>query len=250
MGRAAALRLAKEARPVAVSDIDAATAEETADLIRSEGGTAIGLQLDVSDQAAVRNAVGEAVDALGPVESLINVAGVFDGMAPLRETTPELWQRVLGINVSGMFFTMHAVAESMVERGSGTIVNTASIASFVAGGGGLAYTTSKAAIAGMTRQVAAELGPHGIRVNAVAPGAVMTNLFGTMPNVLGSDTPGGPLARAATEKLVSADMGRIPLRRPAAPEEIAEIIAFLSSDASGYIVGQVIVADGGAIMTV
>src|SRR3954463_7868379 len=169
MGRATAMRLAKDSRPVAVSDIDAATAEATADMIRSEGGTAIGLQLDVSDQAAVVNAVGEAVAELGPVESLVNVAGVFDGMAPLRETTPELWQRVLGINVGGMFFTMHAVAESMVERGSGTIVNMASIASFVAGGGGLAYTTSKAAIAGMTRQVAAELGPHGIRVNAVAP---------------------------------------------------------------------------------
>jgi 3-oxoacyl-[acyl-carrier protein] reductase len=245
MGRATALALAAEGAPVAALDIDAHAASETAQQIIDAGDKAIAAQVDVSDAQHVTRAIGEVRAELGEIEILVNNAGVFDQNVPCLEATEDTWDRVLAINLKGLFLMTRGVLGEMLARGHGAIVNMASVAGQVALGGGIAYTTSKAGVIGFTKQVACEAADRGVRVNAVAPGLVYTNLFDSSAAVLGPLNPTSPGAQAAREKMSAHALANIPLGRGGEPEEVARAAVFLASDDASYITGTVLLVDGG-----
>jgi 3-oxoacyl-[acyl-carrier protein] reductase len=229
MGAAIARGMAAEGAEVVAVDIDgdavAALAASTAGTIRPE-------PLDVSDPDAVAALVA-AVAARGRIDVLCNNAGILDDYAPAHETSWERWRRTLAVNLDGPFLLSRAVAPVMVEQGAGAIVNTCSIAAYVAGGGGAAYTTSKHALLGLTRQLAFDYGPHGVRVNAVCPGAVATGMTTELR------TPEQANAH------VDAAIAATPAGRWGEPEEIAAVVLFLASDEASFVHGTPVLADGG-----
>ncbi|AXI00929.1 3-oxoacyl-ACP reductase [Sporosarcina sp. PTS2304] len=179
----------------------------------------------------VNEEVLEAVREAGEVDILCNTAGVLDGFAKTLETDEALWDRILETNVKGMFLVTNALLPSMTKRKSGVIVNMASIAGLVAGGGGAAYTASKHAVVGYTKQLSMDYCREGIRVNAIAPGAIETPMNA-------ADFAGdGAMAKWVAEET--------PAGRWAQPEEVAKLTVYLASDASSYIHGTVIPIDGG-----
>lgn len=229
MGAAIARGLAAEGAEVVGVDINgdavAAVAENAVGTIRPE-------TLDVSDPDAVA-ALVETIAARGRIDVLCNNAGILDDYAPAHETSWERWRRILGVNLDGPFLLSRAVAPVMVAQGKGAIVNTCSIAAYVAGGGGAAYTTSKHALLGLTRQLAFDYGPHGVRVNAVCPGAVATGMTTELR------TP--EQANAHVDKAIAAT----PAGRWGEPDEIAAVVLFLASDEASFVHGTPVLADGG-----
>jgi len=190
--------------------------------------------VDVSDGPQVREVVAGIVERHGRVDALFNNAGMLGNPAPFHELRWEDWDRVMAVNLGGMFHLSQAVLPTMLEAGRGAIVNTASIAGLVAGGGSTAYSASKAGVIGMTRAMAYEYGPRGIRVNAIAPGATRTGLAdhvrvnGKHPNEL------------QQHRIETA-----PLRRISDPSEIAEVAVFLASDRASFVTGALWTVDGG-----
>jgi NAD(P)-dependent dehydrogenase (short-subunit alcohol dehydrogenase family) len=247
MGRATAIELASRGASVLVFDRDADAAAETVSLVERAGGRAVAGCGDVACAPDLEQAVATAVARFGALDVMVNFAGIMDGVAPCIETTESLWDRVLEVNLKGTFLGTRAALREMLPRGRGAIVNMSSYAGFMANGGGTAYAASKAAIIGLTRQVAFEAAP--IRVNAVAPGLVWTGIFEKSAAVLGDRMPGTPGVVAAQERLKSSGIARIPLRRGAEPTEIARLAAFLASDAAGYITGQTYQIDGGGSLS-
>jgi NAD(P)-dependent dehydrogenase (short-subunit alcohol dehydrogenase family) len=216
---------AEGARVVAV-DIDLPAAERTA----AELQGARAMQLDVADAGAVRE-LARAIESAGPVDVLCNNAGIFDDYSPAADTAEQLWDRVNDVNVKGPFLLSAAFVGGMVERGGGAIVNTASIASVVAGAGGAAYTASKHALLGLTRQLAFDYGRHGVRVNAICPGAIATGMSER------AQEGGNPHIR----KLVDQS----PAGRWGDPDEIARVAVFLASEDSTFMHGAPVLVDGG-----
>jgi 3-oxoacyl-[acyl-carrier protein] reductase len=249
MGRAIALELAARETAVLIVDYDGERATETKKLIEKEGGRAEALTGDVSEPAVAAEAVQTALRVFGSVDVLVNNAGVFDTNAPCVETSDNLWAKVIGVNVTGTFMFIRAAVPAMANSG-GAIVNMSSVAGYIAGGGGTAYAASKAAIIGLTRQVAVEVAPMNIRVNAVAPGLIYSDFFASSAQILGSDTPSGPLTRHAHEQMLGAGPDQIPLGRGGTPEDVATVVAFLAGPAAAYVTGQTLVIDGGAISTI
>jgi NAD(P)-dependent dehydrogenase (short-subunit alcohol dehydrogenase family) len=241
IGRAIASEFAREGARVAVVDLDASGAAAVADEI---GGSAVGIGADVADLGQVDAAITEAVRALGTLDVLVNNAGVFDQNAPCEELTVEMWDRLMGINVRGTAFAMQRALREMLPRGAGSIINMTSVAALVGGGGGAAYAASKGAILSLTRQVAYEVGSRGVRVNALAPGAIMTNLFDNTAAILGTANPSGPLA-AEWKARMAGRGGDIPLGIGDG-NDVAPVAAFLASDDARYVTGHVLVVDGGA----
>ncbi|MET8511839.1 glucose 1-dehydrogenase [Streptomyces sp. NPDC005077] len=242
IGAAVARLAVREGARVVLIDFD----EEGLDRIVSELGedNALGIRADVSQLAEVDAAVVQATQWFGVAYALINVAGVHDNGEPIDSVTPDFWDKVFAINVRGTAFMIQRVLREMLPRGEGVIVNTASTASLRGGGGGAAYTASKGAIASLTRQLAWELGGTGIRVNSVAPGSTATDL------VKNSSGPTGSSLTSARGEVMVARMrdefeGSIPLGRVADPAEIARAILFLASDESSFILGAMLVVDGG-----
>ncbi len=229
MGAAMALRFAEEGAEVVGLDVDgdalASVASAAPDRIRPE-------VVDVSDPDAVERLV-TATAARGRIDVLCNNAGVLDDYAPAHETSWERWRQILGVNLDGPFLLSRAVAPVMVEQGKGAIVNTCSIAAYVAGGGGAAYTSSKHALLGLTRQLAFDYGPHGVRVNAVCPGAVATGMTTELR------TP--DQANAHVDRAI----GATPAGRWGDPEEIAAVALFLASDEASFVHGTPVLVDGG-----
>jgi NAD(P)-dependent dehydrogenase (short-subunit alcohol dehydrogenase family) len=228
IGRAAAQRLATEGARVAILARDPARGRAAAD--------ALGVDLvvaDVADEAAVERAAVEAEAKLGgPVDVLVNAAGTYR-IQPLLELPAADWDALLAGNLRGAFLVGRAVAARLIAASQpGVIVNVASIAAFLADAVEPAahYGASKAGLLALTRQMAAEWGPHGIRANAVAPGLIDTPML-TM-------TPSTPEGRAFID-------ARVPLGRVGQPEEIAAVIAFLASDEASYVTGATLLADGG-----
>jgi len=189
------------------------------------------IALDVADPRALERAAAAAVDAHGRLDILVNAAGIVSRSAAL-DVTPEEWHRVLDVNLGGTFFACQAAARVMVARDGGAIVNVASELALVADGNHAGYIASKAGVAGLTRALAVEWGPLGIRVNAVAPGLTRTPMTADM-------------AEADREDYRT----RTPDRRLAEPEDIAEAVLFLVSDASRHVAGQLLVVDGGYTIT-
>jgi 2-hydroxycyclohexanecarboxyl-CoA dehydrogenase len=231
MGRAIAERLAAEGARVAVTDVDRATAEDTA---ASLGPPACAAQLDVTSPASVASAVEKASGILGPVDVLVNNAG-WDHMAPFLETDPELWDRIIDINLKGPLNCARAILPGMVERRSGRVVNISSDAGRVGSTGEAVYSAAKAGIVGFTKTLAREMARFRITVNVVCPGPTDTPL---LDDLLGQ----------GNERLIDALRRAIPLGRLGQPADVAAAVAFLASDDASFITGQTLSVSGGLTM--
>lgn len=231
IGRASARRFAAEGAHVAIWDLQQDRIDDTVAEIRAEGGRADGFVVDVSSLSSVDAAAKATVEALGNVTVIMNNAGVLDHYATALETDEALWDRTMGVNLKGMYLVSRALLPSMLAAGGGSIVNVASIAGFIAGGGGIAYTAAKHGVIGFTRQMASDYAPRGIRVNAVAPGAVET---GMTADILSNE-----------ELPVVHALRQAPAGRHAQPAEIANVALFLASDEASFVHGAILLADGG-----
>lgn len=241
IGRAIAEALARAGAPVAAVDVLPEGAKETAAAIGAAGGRAIAVTADVSRWDDVDGAIATAVAELGPLGILVNAAGILDGYAPADEMTPAVWQRVLAINLTGTFFAARRALTELLPRRAGRIVNIASVAGVIGGGGGPAYVASKHGVVGLTRQLAITYADRGLTVNAIGPGVITTGLREHSTRILGADAPvmrgiGGDDAamRAVT-----------PAGRRGTVEEVAAAACFLASEAAAYITGHTLVIDGG-----
>ena len=231
MGRAMVQEFAAKGAKVVALDINLDSASKTvADLPEPDMGLAV--KVDVSSPESVSAAMAEVGMWAGRVDVLCNNAGIVDSFRPAHEIPLEEWHRTIAVDLTGPFLMARAVIPGMLERGAGAIINTASISSLSAAGGGSAYTAAKHGVLGLTRQLTFDYGRRGIRVNAICPGATLTGL--TMPEG-GSDT------LPDTE----SELARIPARRWCQPEEIAKLAVFLASDDADYIHGTAMVIDGG-----
>lgn len=227
LGLATATRFLADGWRVAMLDVLEDTLQAAVQDLGQPDST-LALHADVSDPAAVQQAVQSARQRFGRIDALVNNAGIAV-FKPILDVTLEEWQRVMAVNLTGPFLMTQAVAPMMRDQGGGAIVNITSISGLRASTLRVAYGTSKAGLAHLTRQQAAELGEYGIRVNAVAPGPVDT-----------------AMAKAVHTPEIRADYhDHIPLNRYGAETELANAICFLCGDQAGYITGQVIAVDGG-----
>jgi len=232
MGKADALAFAKNGAKVVVSDISQEECELVVDEIKKNGGEGLAVKCDVTNEKEIKEMVKKTVDKFGKVDILVNNAGICE-FKPFLELTEEEWDKTLDINLKGYFLCAQAVAKEMVKKKSGVIINIASVVMGQMGMGmaGLAhYSASKGGIAALTKTLALEFAPYNIRVNAIAPGAI--------------DTPMAASTKA-DPKVLEATLAMIPLHRMGKPEEIANTALFLSSNASSYITGSIVVVDGG-----
>jgi meso-butanediol dehydrogenase / (S,S)-butanediol dehydrogenase / diacetyl reductase len=231
IGRATARRFAAEGAAVVVADVVAARAESVAGEIRSDGGTALALQADVTLQADVAAMVSSATEAFGAVDVLVNNAGFGDG-DDLLEIDDETWDGEVAINLKAAFLCSKAVLPGMIERGSGVIVNIASV-NALAFFANEAYSAAKAGMINLTGSIAVRYGRHGIRANAIAPGTIRTPLW---------------QERIEKEPAIFDRLVRwYPLGRVGEPEDVASAAVFLASDDAAWITGEVLRVDGGLL---
>jgi 3-oxoacyl-[acyl-carrier protein] reductase len=224
IGCVIARRLAEEGARVLVADIDSESVARAA----AELQGAVPVAVDVTDPASVARMIQAALDAFGRLDVLVNNAGV--GLnRPFLETTPEEWERTIRVNLTGTFYCSQAAARAMAERGGGRIVNIASISGERGAQNRSAYGASKAGVIQLTKVMALELAGKGIRVNAVAPGPVVTD----MTNV------------THTAEIRATYNARIPMKRYAQPEEVAAAVVFLASGEASFITGETLNVDGG-----
>jgi NAD(P)-dependent dehydrogenase (short-subunit alcohol dehydrogenase family) len=233
IGEATAIRFATAGARVLAADIDAVAAEHTAAMIAAHGGESASFALDVGIRAQIEAMVAHAERTLGPVDVLISNAGVGVA-ADVVSTSEEQLDRVLSVNVKGVFFGAQAVIPGMVARGGGIIVNTASAVAFAAVGQRAAYIASKGAVVALTRSISLDFMAQGIRCNCVAPGVVDSPWVASI--LAGTPDP------AEARRLM---VERQPLGRVAAPSEIADAILFLASDEARFMHGSCLVIDGG-----
>ena len=235
IGRATSLAFAAEGANVAIVDLNAEAAEAVAEEIRAAGGSAVAIGADVSSEADIERVVASVVDGFGGVDVVFNNAGIIRRTTAV-ETTVEEWDRVFGVNVRAIFLMCKHVVPVMAANGGGSIVNTGSGWGLKGGGQAISYCASKGAVVNMTRALAIDHGPQGIRVNSVNPGDVDTGMLRDEARQLGQDQAGF-LAEAAER----------PLNRMGQPSEIAAAVVWLASDESSYVTGSALVVDGGGI---
>jgi NAD(P)-dependent dehydrogenase (short-subunit alcohol dehydrogenase family) len=233
IGGATATRLASEGAAVMVLDIDLGAAETTVREITGSGGIAQAVWGDLGDETSMREAVERTVSEFGGVDVMANIGFVGGGSMPqdldVVSTPPEVWDRILGVNLLGYVRACRLAIPHMIERGGGAIVNVSSGTAIVAEKIRMAYATSKVAVIGITRNVAIQFASEGIRANCLVPGTIAT------PNAM----------RRRDPALAEATVAGVPLGRMGRPEEMAAVIAFLLSDDAAYVTGQSLVADGG-----
>jgi len=229
IGRETALLFAAEGAKVVICDL-LDEGEEVAEEIRSRGGEAIFYKLDVTDREAVKRMVDAVVERYGRIDILVNNAGITRD-AQFLKMTEEDWDKVIAVNLKGVFNVTQAVAPVMVAQGKGKVVNAASVVALYGNFGQTNYVASKAGVIGMTKVWARELGRKGINVNAVAPGFIQTEMTARVP-----------------EKVLQMVRERTPLGRLGTPRDVAYAYLFLASDESDYVNGAVLSVDGGLVI--
>ena len=234
IGQATARRMAEEGAKVVVTDAHARRVEEVASALSNElGKEFLGLEVDVRNVDDVTRMVDATLERHGQIDILMNNAGI-NKLSPVWEMDDETWRLVIDVNLTGTFNCMRAVLPHMIERKSGAIVSMSSSAGWIGGGDGEAhYSAAKAGVMGLTRAVAAEVGPHGIRVNAIAPGLIYNEF----------------LDRIYPKEFFERYAKRVPLGRVGQPADVADLAVFLASDMSRYITGEVVSISGGSVMT-
>lgn len=227
IGLATALRFAAEGARVVVSDIGQQRVDQAVAAVVAQGGQAIGAVVDVTDRMAIDAMVEKVIATWGRIDVLINNAGITKD-ARLAKMSSAQFDAVIAVNLKGVFECTQAVAQTMTAQGSGSIVNASSVVGLYGNFGQTNYAATKAGVIGLTKTWARELGPKGVRVNAVCPGFVTTPILDTVPD-------------AVKQKMIE----KVPLGRLGRPEEIAAVYAFLASDDSSYINGAVLEVSGG-----
>ena len=231
IGRACCVRLAKAGAQVAINyrsrEEDAL---ETAQLVEAAGGRAMTVQADVADEKSVERMVAQVNDRLGPIDMLVNNAGIFEYVTP-ETTTLDHWRSTIDVNLTGLYIVTWAVKDQMVERRFGRIVNMTSISALRSRPYGIAYSASKAGVVAFTKSASEALVPFNIRMNAVAPGLIETDIIDDV------DQP-----------VIDRIVEQTPMKRIGQADEIADVVHFLLSEASRFMLGQTVVACGGRVM--
>ena len=234
IGQASARLFASEGGRVVVADIDLAAARETTEEIAKAGADAVAEQVDVTDETQTAGLAARVVDRFGRIDVLFNNAGVA-GVGDLEETTPELFDRVMRVNVRGVYLMSRAVAPQMIKQRSGSIINMSSGIAEIGLARRVSYAASKGAVLAMTRSMQVDLAPHGVRVNALLPGTILTPFVERYLKESYSDPEEG-LATIRKRQL-SHELGR--------PEDVAAAALFLASDESRFMMASGLVIDGG-----
>jgi 3-oxoacyl-[acyl-carrier protein] reductase len=230
IGLATALKFAREGARVAVWDLTQSGIDEAVRQCKEAGAQAAGWVVDVTQREMVDAAARATLDQFGRIDVLVNNAGITKD-ARLQKMTLEQFDRVIDVNLRGVFHCAQAVADTMVAQGFGVILNASSVVGLYGNFGQTNYAATKFGVIGFTKTWSRELGPKGIRVNAVAPGFVMTHILDTIP-----------------EKVMTDMKNRVPLHRLGTPEEIANVYCFLASDEASYVNGAVIEVSGGMMV--
>ncbi len=225
MGKEEAIRFAKEGAKVVLADVNLEDAQAVAEEIRSFSGEAIAVLVNVMKTEDILNCVKVTEETFGPVDVLVNNAGVFDKYAKSLDTTLDQWNFFLHINLTSIFEFSNAVLPSMIERGTGSIVNIASVAGLVAGKGGAAYTATKHGVIGYTKHLSSEYARYGIKINAICPGTIET-----------------PLVK---DILANIPKDLVPTRTFGQAEQVADLAVFLASDEAQFMSGAAVPIDGG-----
>lgn len=227
LGKAGANLFAKEGATVIIWDMNEEKGNETVSGINSNGGKASFFKVNTASYTEVENATQKAIEQFGKIDILVNNAGITRD-ASLKKMTPEQWQQVIDVNLTGVFNCAKCVSGNMVEKGYGRIINTSSVVALYGNFGQTNYVATKAGVIGMTKTMARELGRKGVTVNAVAPGFIATEMVKKMP-----------------EDVLKAMEAKVPVGRLGMPEEIALAYLFLASDEAAYINGTTLSVDGG-----
>ena len=234
IGRAIALALAQAGARLAINDLDPASADASAGLLAAAGHESAAFPADVADEAAVTALIDAAASRWGRLDILVNNAGV-EPHGPILDLPLSDWQRTLDVNLTGPFLTSRAAGRRMREQGGGVIVNISSIAGRAFGlRDRSAYVAAKTGLIGFTRECAREFAAHNIRVNAVCPGVIVTEMTSHLRQ---------------NEAMMAKWMDEIPQRRLGEPSDVAGVVVFLCSDAAAYLTGQAINVDGGKVMS-
>jgi NAD(P)-dependent dehydrogenase (short-subunit alcohol dehydrogenase family) len=240
IGRASAIGFASRGAKVVVVDRDKDAGEATAGILRQQGAEALFVSADVTKSAEVQNYVKAALDAYGRIDCFYNNAGIEGSVAPTAEYDEDMFDRVMAVNVKGVFLGLRHVLPVMIKQASGSVVNTASVAGLVASPGMPAYVASKHAVIGLTKTAAGEVARCGVRVNAVCPGPIDTRMIHSLEQQVNPGDPGAVGARYQST---------IPLGRYGTADEVANVVQFLCSDFASNVTGAQYVVDGGRTAT-
>ena len=232
MGKAIAEGYAAEGAKVVVSDMNLEGAKAVAEAITANGGTAFAIDTNVTKDEDLNRLFDETINTYGKLDILVNNAGIMDGMEPVNEVTDARWDMIFAVNTTSVMKTMRLATDLFLKQGSGVIVNNISAGGLHGGRAGAAYTASKHAVVGLTKNTAFMFGDKGIRCNGIAPGAVMTNISASMTNI-------------SQYGVGKQQLGMALNPRVGQPEETAKLAIFLGSDDAGFINGVVVTADGG-----
>lgn len=232
IGRASAQAFAREGARVVVTDLDEPGGKETVSLVEEDGGEATFMACDVSDETRVKSVVAAAVDTYGGLHCAHNNAGIAGPFASLPDYPTEEWDRIIAINLSGVFYGLKYEIPAILESGGGAVVNTSSVAGLTANPYGSGYSAAKYGVIGLTRSASFEYASSGVRVNAICPGAI--------------DTPMLDGFRERAPEFTDQVRSGHPIGRFGAPQEIAEAAVWLCSDAASFVTGVAFPVDGGA----
>ncbi|MBT4512353.1 MAG: SDR family oxidoreductase [Chloroflexi bacterium] len=243
IGQAISMRLAEAGASVMITDINLEAGNQTVEMIKADGGKAQAIQADASSSSDAKKTAQATIDAFGRIDILVNNAGIYP-VSPVMEISEALWDRVLDLNLKGTFLYAQSIAEVMIKTGQGgKIINMASVDGMRPTGLVAHYNASKGGVIMLTKAMALELAPHRILVNAVAPGGIITT---------GTAQTGVEMQQATGKSLeqMAEDISkRMPLGRMGEPDEVARVVLFLASRCADYMTGEIVVVDGGYLLS-